>query len=73
MTGIDIFKYEEREVRVTKDDHGEPWFVAKDVCEILEIGNTSQALSRLNESMKGITTNDTLGGVQEMITVSEAA
>jgi len=72
MTGIDIFKYEEREVRVTKDDHGEPWFVAKDVCEILEIGNTSQALSRLNESMKGITTNDTLGGAQEMITVSEA-
>ena len=50
----------------------EPWFVAKDVCEILKLGNARQAVSRLNASMKGVTSNDTLGGVQEMITVSEA-
>lgn len=27
--------------------NGDPWFVAKDVCDVLEIGNASQALSRL--------------------------
>ena len=26
---------------------GEPWFVATDVCSVLEIGNPSQARSRL--------------------------
>ena len=29
--------------------NGEPWFVAADVCRVLEIGNPSQALSRLDE------------------------
>ncbi|OMF73015.1 hypothetical protein BK142_19285 [Paenibacillus glucanolyticus] len=31
---------------------GEPWFVAKDVCTILEMSNPSQALSRLDEDEK---------------------
>jgi anti-repressor protein len=30
----------------------EPWFVAKDVCDILELGNVSQALSRLEDDEK---------------------
>lgn len=28
---------------------GEPWFVAKDVCEVLEIGNPSDAIKRLDD------------------------
>ncbi|QHZ46326.1 Bro-N domain-containing protein [Bacillus sp. NSP9.1] len=32
---------------VVKD--GEPWFVAKDVCNVLEIGNSRQALARLDD------------------------
>lgn len=31
---------------------GEPWFVAADVCRALEIGNPSQALTRLDEDEK---------------------
>lgn len=50
---------------------GEPWFVAADVCRTLEIGNTSQALSRLDEDEKDVILNDTLGGVQKMSIVNE--
>lgn len=32
--------------------NGEPWFVAADVCRVLEIGNSSQALARLDEDEK---------------------
>lgn len=35
---------------VIKD--GEPWFVAADVCRALDIGNSSQAISRLDEDEK---------------------
>ena len=35
-------------VRVVKNESGE-WFIAKDVCDILEIGNPRQALSRLDD------------------------
>jgi prophage antirepressor-like protein len=31
---------------------GEPWFVAKDVCECLEIGNPTQAAMRLDSDEK---------------------
>lgn len=41
------------------DVNGEPWFVARDVCECLELTNTSQTLSYLDDDEKGITTNDT--------------
>ncbi|WCL51460.1 phage antirepressor [Leptospira sp. GIMC2001] len=41
------FTYENKTVR-TVDINGEPWFVAKDVCEILEIQNSTDALNRLD-------------------------
>ena len=41
MNDIQIFNFQSNEVRVVKDDNGEPWFVAKDVCSVLEIRNAS--------------------------------
>ena len=38
----------------TIDQNGEPWFVAKDVCEILEIANTTQALGRLDDDERAL-------------------
>lgn len=38
----------------TIDQNGEPWFVAKDVCEILEIANTTQALGRLDDDERAM-------------------
>ena len=70
--GLKIFeKPEFGSVRVVEKD-GDPWFVAKDVCDCLDIGNSRQALTYLDEDEKGVTTNDTLGGVQEMSIVSES-
>lgn len=46
---------------------GEPWFIASDICKILEIGNTSQACSTLKDREKGITNVDTLGGKQDVV------
>lgn len=54
---------------LTRD--GEPWFVAADVCRALDLGNTAQALTRLEDDEKGITSNDTPGGVQEMSIINE--
>lgn len=51
---------------------GEPWFVAKDVCECLAIGNTSDVVAALDDDERGIDIIDTLGGPQEMSVISEA-
>ena len=51
---------------------GQAWFVAKDVCDILDIDNPSQAVARLDEDEKGITTTYTTGGAREYLTVNES-
>ena len=65
-----VFNYQERQVRTIIKD-GEPWFVAKDVCDILEINNQGQAVSRLGNDEKDIILNDTPSGTQQMIHVNE--
>lgn len=51
---------------------GEPWFVAKDVCDVLEIGNSRQALSRLDEDEKNtVILNDGTPGNPEKSIVNE--
>ena len=57
-------------VRMVRID-GDPWWVAIDVCNILEIGNSRQALARLDDDEKGVTTADTPGGSQVLATVNE--
>lgn len=44
---VQPFDFNGHNVRVVMRD-GEPWFVAADVCVILEIGNTSDAVGRLD-------------------------
>lgn len=69
---ISIFKFQESSIRVTPDGSGEPWFVANDVCEALELASPRKALSRLDGDEKGVTIEHTPGGDQAMNTVSEA-
>ena len=47
-----IFNYYEKEVRTIIKD-GEIWFVAKDVCQILEIKSHKKALKSLDDDEKG--------------------
>ena len=50
----------------------EPWFVAKDVCEILELKDVSNALLNIPEKWKGTKVIRTLGGKQDMRIINEA-
>lgn len=71
MNELMLFQKEEfGQVRVV-ERNGEPWFVAKDVCECLELTNASQTLSYLDDDERDIISNDTPGGKQNMLIVSE--
>lgn len=65
-----VFNYNNNQVRTVIRD-GNPWFIVKDVCEILDIKNHNDVLSRMSISQKGVATTDTLGGRQEVAIVNE--
>ncbi|AWB45300.1 hypothetical protein DCC85_14400 [Paenibacillus sp. CAA11] len=51
----------------------ESWFVAKDVCEVLGVGNTSQALSRLDADERNtIILNEGIRGNPNITIVNES-
>ena len=51
---------------------GENWYVATDLCAVLDQPNPRQAISRLEDDEKDILTVDTSGGAQEVNIVSES-
>lgn len=67
---VQVFTFEEREVRVVDRD-GAPWWVAKDVCEVLGLDIASGARG-LEDDEKALQIMQTLGGSQEMTIISEA-
>lgn len=48
-TEIQRFDFKGAALRTLTDEAGEPWFVAKDVCDILGHSNVSMALDRLDD------------------------
>ena len=71
MNELMVFSYEGKEVRTIQRD-GEPWWVLKDVCDVLEIGNSRDVTARLDEDEKGVDTIDTPGGMQPLTVISES-
>jgi len=71
MNGLQIFTYNGNEVRTVQKD-GEPWWVLKDVCEILGLGSPHKVFERLDEDEKGRNLIPTLGGEQEMTVINES-
>lgn len=65
-----VFSYGKSQIRTFVKEN-EPWFVAKDVCEVLEINNSRMALSRLDADEKGVRSIDTHGGTQVLSVVNE--
>ena len=51
MSNIQLFQFKQTEVRIVVIDN-EPWFVAKDLCNVLEIRNNRDALNRLDSDEK---------------------
>ncbi|MFJ3563247.1 BRO family protein [Streptomyces diastaticus] len=49
----------------------EPWWVARDVANVLELGNMHSSLALLDEDEKGVHSVETPGGAQQTAIVSE--
>lgn len=72
MNNLQIFDFKGNNVRTVMID-GEVWFVAKDICDVLGLTNSRQALSGLDdEDKKGVSIDDTLGGKQTMNAINES-
>ncbi|MBQ6908547.1 MAG: hypothetical protein IJQ29_00395 [Synergistaceae bacterium] len=54
MTGaLQVFDFEEQAVRVVMQG-GEPWWVARDICNVLDIQNTTQAVEKLDDDERAM-------------------
>lgn len=51
--GVSVLCFERHTVRVLQLG-GEPWFIAKDVCQALEVVNHRMALKALDDDEKGV-------------------
>lgn len=69
---IKTFNYQGNQVR-TVIKNNEPWFVAKDVCDVLNHSNHKVAVSRLDEDeVSKVYLTDSLGRNQQTTVVNEA-
>lgn len=69
---IVAFKYEEQQVR-TIEKNGEPWFVGKDVADILGYSDTAQAVRKhIDHEDKGVVEMTTPGGKQPVTIINES-
>lgn len=73
MNELQTFVYGDKNVR-TVEMNGEPWFVLKDVCEVLEMDTSKikQVADRLDGDEKGRYSVPTPGGVQESWIINES-
>ena len=73
MSNLQVFSNTEfGQIRTTMID-GQPFFVGKDVAEILGYANTRDAISRhVDNEDKGVAKCDTLGGGQELNVINES-
>ena len=67
-TALQIFQFQSQQLRVEVDEHGNPWFCAKDVCDILGYSNHRDIIKKFCKQ-KGVSNRYTLtdGGQQSLI------
>lgn len=66
------FNYGEQQIRVITDELCNLWWVARDVCKVLGLSNTTVALQPLDDDEKGVRKVYTLGGAQNMAVINES-
>lgn len=59
-------------VRVITDEHGDPWFVAGDVCDYFGVSNRNRVMQAVDPEDKGGTRIATPGGAQIVTTITES-
>ena len=70
MDALKIFEHESFGSIRAIERGGQPWFVAKDVCDCLDI-RTNDAANSLDEDEKGYESIVSLGGAQQTLIISE--
>jgi anti-repressor protein len=71
QNALKVFEFDGSRVRVVEKD-GQPWWVAKDVCDVLGHSNSRKAIELLDDDEKGVSKVYTLGGMQDMTVISES-
>lgn len=74
MNEVQLFNFENHEVRSLLIN-SEPWFVGKDVAEILSYSNTRKALTDhvdTEDKMDGVTIRDSIGRNQKPVLINES-
>lgn len=72
MNELQVFNYNGNEVRTIQKD-GEPWWVLKDVCEVLDISQAVRVAERLDEDEVSQThITDSLGRQQSTYIINES-
>ena len=70
---LEKYEFNHANVRVLLDEHNDPWFVAKDVCDILGLKNSRKAIVDLDDDEKNtVTISDGIPGNPNKTVVSEA-
>ena len=72
MSNLIPFQFESTSIRVVTDEHGEPLFVGKDICDVLGYANHNKAMG---DHCKGVTNTaplQTSGGTQNYRVLTEA-
>lgn len=59
------------QLRAIRDESGEPWFVAKDVCDALGLGRQQDSTRHLDKDERGECLVDTPSGKQTMVVINE--
>ena len=73
MNDVTIFRKDEFGAVRAVTLEGEPWFVAADVCRVLGLGNSSQAIAKLDDDEKsGVIISDPHGREQVTRFISES-
>ena len=67
---LQIFTYKEKQVRTTQVD-GEVWFVAKDICDVLELSDVSMTTRNLDDDEKLVQKLFVSGQHRDVITINE--
>lgn len=73
MNKVTIFKYEENKPVRIMNINGEPWFVLKDVCDVLGLSTPARVAERLDsDEVSQAHLIDSMGRSQEMTIISES-
>ncbi len=70
---VEVFNFNQNRTPIrVQVINNEPWFVAKDVCDVLEHSNHKMAVKNLDDDEKGVSSVYSLGGAQQTTIINES-